>query len=106
ALTARNLCPPAGSTSMRENVLLGPALEVKQRTIWQEIEASPSQLDAVLPGQHRIETAAQRVQVQNVRSGVTQLLLGQCWCAPMRAQLLCGSLDAELVSTQSCSPVH
>jgi hypothetical protein len=58
AITAPKRGPPAGSSSMRENVLLGPALEVKQRTIWQEIEASPGQLDAVLPGQHRIETAA------------------------------------------------
>jgi hypothetical protein len=34
AITAPDRSAPAGSSSMRENVLLGPALEVKQRAIW------------------------------------------------------------------------
>src|SRR5438067_2339878 len=53
----------------------------------------------------RPRTAEQGVQVQNVRGGVTQLLLGQCWCAPIRALLLLRQLDAEQVLTQIAQPV-
>ena len=73
--------------SMRENVLLGPAFQVKQSACRQEIEAAARQLGASLARQHRIESRPQRVQVQHVGGGIAQLLLGQRRRAPVRALL-------------------
>src|SRR5207302_10194830 len=63
--------------SVREDVLLRPALKVKQGACRQEVEAGPRQLGASFARQHRVEPRPQRVQVQDVRGGITQLLLGQ-----------------------------
>ena len=70
--------PPPAAASMREDVLLRPALEIKQNAMRQEIEAGsgPARV-ASLARQHRVESGAQRVQVQHVGGGVAQLLFGQ-----------------------------
>jgi len=66
--------PPQGVRLMREDVLLRPALKIKHDAMRQKIEAGASELLASLARQYRVEFAAQRVQVEHVRSGITKLL--------------------------------
>ena len=54
----------------------------------QEFKTGAGQLLASLAGQHRIESAAQRMQVEHIGSGIAKLLFGQRLCPPIRALLL------------------
>src|SRR5579863_69175 len=90
---------------MREDVLLRPAFKIKQGASRQEIEAAARQIGALFARQHSVESRAQRVQMQDVSSGVALLLLGQGWCAPIRALLLFFKLDAEQILAQIAQPV-
>src|SRR5207248_2143209 len=68
---------PRRAQLMREDVLLRPASEIKQNAMRQEIKAGAGQLLASLARQHCVESAAQRVQVQHVRSSIAKLLFAQ-----------------------------
>ena len=61
---------------MREDVLLRPALEIKQYAMRQEIKAGAGQPLTSLARQHRVEPAAQRVQMEHVRGGIAKLFFG------------------------------
>ena len=73
---------------MREDVLLRPALEIKQDTMREELEAGARQPLASLSGQHCIQPTTQSMQVENVGSGIPKLLFGQDLGSPIRALLL------------------
>src|SRR5204863_27624 len=92
--------PPAKFALMREDVLLRPALKIKQCACRQEIEAGTRQLAAPLARQHRVESPAQRVQVQHIGGGIAQLLVAQRCRAPIRTLLLLLQLDPEQVLAQ------
>src|SRR5436189_1092261 len=93
------------TTLMREDVLLRPAFEIKQGACRQEFKAAARQFGAVLARQHCVESRAQRVQVQDVGSGVALLLVGQGRGAPIGALLLLFELDAEEILAQIAQPV-
>ena len=57
---------PSATRLVREDVLLRPALEIKQDAMRQEFKASASQRLAALAGQHRIESRAQGVEMEHV----------------------------------------
>src|SRR6516225_11257920 len=79
--------PPSMARLMREDVLLRPALEIKQNAMRQEFEAGAGERLAALPGQHGVESGAQRVQMEHVRGGVAKLLFAQFGGPPIRALL-------------------
>src|SRR5260370_14764799 len=84
----RNPPSPNGTTAaarlVREDVLLRPAFEIKQDAMRQEFKTGAAQPLASLTGQHRIESSAQRMQVEHVRSGISKLLFIQPRCPPIR----------------------
>src|SRR6516225_4298288 len=85
---------------MREDVLLRPALEIKQNAMRQEFEASPGQPVAALSGKHGVESGAQSVKVEHVRGGVAKLFLAQVGRPPIRALLLFRKIDIQKVLAQ------
>src|SRR5690349_17644499 len=92
---AKSIPLPRHAQLMREDVLLRPASEIKQNAMRQEIKASAGQLLASLARQHRVKSAAQRVQMQHVRSGIAKLLFGQGLRSPVRALLLFRQVDVQ-----------
>src|SRR6516162_3452078 len=50
--------PPSMARLMRKDVLLRPALEIKQNPMRQELEASAGQCFTALAHQHRVESGA------------------------------------------------
>ena len=72
---------------MREDVLLRPALEIKQNAMRQEFEAGAGERLAALPGQHGVESGAQGVEMQHVRGGVAKLFFSQVGRPPISCLL-------------------
>jgi len=66
---------------MREYVRVGPSQQVEAGPRRKKAEASFGDLVAIFPLQHRIETLAQRVQMQDVGGGIGDLSLRQRGCA-------------------------
>src|ERR1051326_6547062 len=91
---------PPTITLVREDVLLRPALQIKERTRRQEIKAAARQFGAALARQHHIEPSSQCVEMQDVGGGIAQLLLAQRCRAPIRALLLLFQVDPEEVLAQ------
>src|SRR5262245_60378919 len=71
----------------------------------QEIEARAGQPLAPLACQHDVESAAQRVQMKHVRSGITKLLFGQGLRSPVGALLLFRQIGIQQVLAQIAQPV-
>src|SRR5260370_17080259 len=90
---------------MREDVLLRPASEIKQNAMRQEIKAGAGELLASLARQHRVESAAQRVQVKHVRGGIAKLLFGQGLRSPAGALLLLRQVDLPEVFAHIPQPI-
>src|SRR5258707_2934253 len=97
--------PPGEYTLMREDVLLRPALKIKQCACRQEIKAGTRQLAARLARQHRIESGTQRMEMQYVGGGIAQLFFGQGICSPIRALLLLFQVNPQEILAQIPEPV-
>src|ERR1700686_5442013 len=97
--------PRAHMKLMRKDVLLRPAFESKQGACRQEIKAAAGQFGAPFARQHRIESRAQVVQVEDVGGGIALLLLAQGRGAPIRALLLFLEFDPEQILAQIAQPV-
>src|SRR5260370_33204140 len=93
------------SASVREDVLDAPATEIEQRPGRQEIEAGLGEHLAPLARQHGVELRLERMEVEHVRRGVAQLLVGELGGAPIRGLLLLRELDAQQVAAQILEPV-
>src|SRR5260221_3267232 len=91
--------------SVREDVLDAPATEIEQRPGRQEIEAGLGEHLAPLARQHGVELRLERMEVEHVRRGVAQLLVGELGGAPIRGLLLLRELDAEQIAAQILEPM-
>src|SRR5262245_59503169 len=90
----------AVNSTVRKNVLGGPAPEIKVRPVGQERKAGGSELLPPLPGEQNIELLLQRVQMQHVGRRVGDLSIGQRGGTPVGQLLLLRYLDAEHVAHQ------
>src|SRR6266481_1155645 len=90
---------------MREDVLLRPALEIKQNPMRQKFEAGLSQPLTSLAGQDRVEAGPQRMEMEHVRGGVAELLVAQAACPPVRALLLLRQLGIQKIFAQIAKPM-
>ena len=81
---------------MSEDVLLRPALEIKQNAMRQEFEAGTGERVVAFAGQHHLESGAQGVEMQHVRGGVAKLFFGQVGRPPIRALLLFRQIDIQI----------
>ena len=96
--TARSRCVRhAASAVMGENVLLGPAGEVEQRAVRQEIEAGLGQRDPVFARQPLVELLLQRVEIADVAGRIFALRVAELGRAPVAGLLLLGRFDARAV---------
>src|SRR5262245_46970365 len=78
----------AMSSSVCKNVVMLPALQIKQRARRNKIEAAFRQLRAPLAHQHRIKLATQLMQVEHVICGILLLFFRQILGAPVGGLLL------------------
>src|SRR5262249_35859313 len=85
-----NLDERTGSarSRMRKNVLGFPTGEIEFRPRRQKVEAGLRKLGAALARQHPIQLFAQRMQVQDVGGGISQLRLAERGGAPVARLLL------------------
>ena len=79
---------PPWPTLMGEDVAFGPTGEVKLRPCGKKIETSLRELHAPFALQHLVERVFQPVKIGYVIGGISELLLAQSLCAPIRALLL------------------
>jgi hypothetical protein len=85
---------------MRENINIAPACHVQFGANWQEIHGFLRQCGTVFALQYFVEPQFQPVQVQNVRGGVSELILRQYPRAPVGGLLLFRQIDADQLARQ------
>jgi len=90
---------------MREDVFELPAAEIEPRPRRQEIETGLRKFGAPLAREHRVEALAQRVQVQDVGSGISELRFIELLRAPVARLLLLRQIDVEQFADQILQPV-
>src|SRR6185437_1308640 len=81
--------------SMRENVVFRPTGEVEERARRQELETGGGHRRAALARQHDVEPGAQGMEMEDIRRGIAELLVGQLGGAPIGGLLLFREVDAE-----------
>src|SRR6185295_5311534 len=87
------------AASMREDVVFAKSRQIEPRPRRQEAERCLGKVPPSATLQHGIKFGLDRMQMQHVRGSVRKLLIGELFCAPVRALLLFGQLDAcELLS--------
>src|SRR5689334_16757435 len=80
---------------VRENIHVLEAIEVEAGAVRQIAETRLGRLQPPLTPEHPFELRLQLMQMQNVRGGVGELLLGQRGGAPIGTLLLLGQLNTE-----------
>src|SRR5579862_8370010 len=90
---------------MLENVSIFVPNEVEEGARGQKRETGNRELLALFPNQHLIELCLERMEVKNIGGGVTLLLLGERWRAPIRGLLLLRELDPQQLAAEIFQPV-
>src|SRR4051812_12316362 len=80
---------------MGEDVLLGPARDIEQRTGGQEVEARFSERHPALARKPFVELFLERMKVANVARGIFALCVAELVRAPVAGLLLLGQIDVE-----------
>ena len=90
---------------MRKNVHFGEAGEVEARPFGQIGESGAGEAVAALPLQHRVELLPQRVQMEDIGGGISELRVGQRLHPPVGRLLLLADLDPDEFAGEVFQPV-
>lgn len=90
---------------MGEQVHVRPSHQIEPRPRREKIEACLRQFESVLAPEHGIESLAQRMKMQDIGGGISELSLGKRLCPPIGRLALLGEIDTEQLAREIFEPV-